>query len=306
MAVAFAPPLTASGVALGELAQHRLGIPGSVLAVAQALPLVVRRRWPAMSLAVVAVGFAVFQLAGYVSSLASIGLFIALYSVGAHASQHRRSVAWAATGAYAALAIALALRGSPEQPIDWVTFYLLLAACWMAGSWVRARAAFEAARRRQSAELAKAAERARIARELHDVVTHHVTAMVVQADAAQFVAGDRARPGPASGLATISGTGRRPLAELRHLLGVLESPGRATPRAPVTRSGARPGPLTDLVGQRIQLGRSPGRTDREGRAAADGRRARAGRVPGCTGGADQRLKHAPGPRTVAGSDTATT
>ena len=44
VAAAFAPPLAANGLALGELAQHPPGVPGSVLALAQTLPLAVRRR----------------------------------------------------------------------------------------------------------------------------------------------------------------------------------------------------------------------------------------------------------------------
>jgi signal transduction histidine kinase len=248
-AVALAPPLAANGVALGELGHHRLGIIGTVLSAAQALPLAVRRRWPACSLAVVASAFAVYQLAGYRSSFASVGLFIALYSAGAHQARFRRALAAVATAAYAVLAAVLAVLGSPERVIDWITFYLLLVACWGAGAVIRARAAAEVARRRQSVELAMVAERARIARELHDVVTHHVTAMVVQADATQFVL-DTAPDRAADGLTAISGTGRRALAELRHLLGVLEPPSSdpdgeagAAARAPVT------GSLRDLVAQ---------------------------------------------------------
>lgn len=248
IAAAFAPPLAASGLALGELAQHPLGVTGSVLALAQTLPLAVRRRWPTVSLAVVSVAFAIFQLAGYISSFATVGLIVSLYSAGAHTGSRRHALAWAMTAGYAALAIALALRGSPERPIDWFTFYLLLVVCWGAGSWMRARAAAEAQRRRHSVELAMAAERARIARELHDVVTHHVTAMVVQADATQFVL-DTTPHQVADELGAISSTGRRALTELRHLVGVLESPGGGADGAGDVGRAAATGSLSDLVAQ---------------------------------------------------------
>jgi signal transduction histidine kinase len=297
MAAAFAPPLAANGLTLGELAQHPLGVPGSVLAVAQTLPLAVRRRWPALSLAVVAVAYAIFQIAGYISTFATVGLIVALYSAGAHVGPRRRALAWAMTAGYAALAITLALLGSPERPIDWFTFYLLLVACWGAGSWVRARAAAEARRRRQSMELAMASERARIARELHDVVTHHVTAMVVQADATQFVletTPDRAT----DGLDAISGTGRRALAELRHLLGVLESAGGGPDgagdagRAPVTWS------LSDLVAQISSAGH-PAELIEKGQPEpmAAGTRLAVYRV--VQEALTNAMKHAPGQRTVA-------
>jgi signal transduction histidine kinase len=103
-------------------------------------------------------------------------------------------------------------------------FYLTLAVMWMSGTEMRRWQAEEAEHRRPSVEVATAGERARIARDLHDVVTHHVTAMVVQADATQFLLDgppERVR----EGLAAISDTGRRTLTELRHLLGVLEVTG---------------------------------------------------------------------------------
>ena len=73
------------------------------------------------------------------------------------------------------------------------------------------------------AQVAAAAERARIAREIHDVVAHNVSVMVVQADGAAFAldgSPQRAR----EALAAISATGRRALAEMRSLLGVLRDP----------------------------------------------------------------------------------
>jgi signal transduction histidine kinase len=92
-------------------------------------------------------------------------------------------------------------------------------------------------------------ERAVIARELHDVVTHHVTAMVVQADAAGFLI-DAAPEKAKAGLSTVSGTGRQALTELRHLLQVLDP---ADDVADATREPAV-GRLEDLVERIRALG----------------------------------------------------
>ncbi|WAU78954.1 sensor histidine kinase [Streptomyces sp. Qhu-G9] len=106
------------------------------------------------------------------------------------------------------------------------------ALAWVLGDSLRTRRAYfaqleeRAARlekeREAQAKVAVAAERARIARELHDVVAHNVSVMVVQADGAAYVldsAPDQAR----KALETISGTGRQALAEMRRLLGVLRT-----------------------------------------------------------------------------------
>ncbi|GAB2856967.1 hypothetical protein GCM10022221_65690 [Actinocorallia aurea] len=91
--------------------------------------------------------------------------------------------------------------------------------------WLRSTRAVEAERRRHIAEATRVAERTRIARELHDVVTHHVTAMVVQAEAARYLtaAPDRLD----ESLSAVSDTGRRAIADLRHLLDLLD-PGHDT------------------------------------------------------------------------------
>ncbi|RFU86341.1 sensor histidine kinase [Streptomyces triticagri] len=103
---------------------------------------------------------------------------------------------------------------------------------WVLGDSIRTRRAYFAQleeradrlekEREAQAKVAVAAERARIARELHDVVAHNVSVMVVQADGAAYVldgAPDQAR----KALETISGTGRQALAEMRRLLGVLRT-----------------------------------------------------------------------------------
>ncbi|QEU92730.1 sensor histidine kinase [Streptomyces kanamyceticus] len=106
------------------------------------------------------------------------------------------------------------------------------ALAWVLGDSIRTRRAYLAQleeradrlekEREAQSKVAVAAERARIARELHDVVAHNVSVMVVQADGAAYVmdtAPDQAR----KALETISGTGRQALAEMRRLLGVLRT-----------------------------------------------------------------------------------
>ncbi|WP_433177542.1 histidine kinase [Actinoallomurus sp. CA-150999] len=249
--LAFAPGVAHEGMILAYNNHRALDPFGLALLFAQCLPLVARRRRPAWCLALIFVAFGLHELLGYPATFASEGLIIALYSAGAHQERARRTLAVAGTIAYAALAVALRAQGSSEMPVAFFTFYLFLAGCCAVGVWMRARARQEAGRRRRAADSAIAAERARIARELHDVVTHHVTTMVAQADAAQFVIADE--PGRAtSGLATIGDTGRRTLAELRYFLGVLDS----VPDAERAPSVAR---LSDLVestrsaGQPVEL-----------------------------------------------------
>ena len=109
-----------------------------------------------------------------------------------------------------------------------VTFVL----AWVLGDSLRTRRAYYAEleeratrlerEREARAKVAVAAERARIARELHDVVAHNVSVMVVQADGAAYVL-DSAPEQTRGALETISGTGRQALAEMRRLLGVLRT-----------------------------------------------------------------------------------
>jgi signal transduction histidine kinase len=116
-------------------------------------------------------------------------------------------------------------------------FCLPALTAWLLGDMMRWRRGFYAAleeraarlerERDAQAQIAAAAERARIARELHDVVAHNVSVMVVQADGASYALDadpERAR----QALGAIAATGRQALAEMRSLLGVLRSAGDIT------------------------------------------------------------------------------
>ncbi|WP_433825005.1 sensor histidine kinase [Actinoplanes sp. CA-015351] len=221
IAAAFVPGIAELGLAVGELNLRGADRFSLALLLIQAAALVLRRRWPALCLAITGATFIAYQIGGYPPTVAGLAVLVALYSVGTHQQSHRRTVAIVATLAYAALALTLHANGSTERLIDYLTFFAVLAACWGAGSWVRARQAEEARKRRASVGAAITAERGRIARELHDVVTHHVTAMVVQSDTAGLLIGPQPERAGES-VAAVSRSGREALTELRRLLGVLE------------------------------------------------------------------------------------
>ncbi|MBE8522610.1 two-component sensor histidine kinase [Amycolatopsis sp. H6(2020)] len=240
LAGSFVPWLQSHGTQVGGVPARPFDALAIVVVVVESLPLAVRRRWPALCLTLVALGFAVDQLRGY-HSVAGTALGFALVSAGAHLARRRRTTALLLSAAYAGLAIALSRFGT-EPPSEFVTFFLLLVFAWGIGAWLRTTRAAEAGHRRRVAEDTRAAERATIARELHDVVTHHVTAMVVQAEAARYLTAAPDRLDRT--LTAITDTGRRAITDLRHLLDLL-NPDHETPA---------PGGLLALVEQARQAG----------------------------------------------------
>ncbi|CAL9434001.1 two-component sensor histidine kinase [Streptomyces sp. DH-12] len=216
--LAFVPSLRGSGTDIGALAERPYDAVAAVAIGAQCLALALRRQWPVLCLALVAAGFVLDQLRGY-HSLAGTALPLALLSAGAHLERYRRTTVAVGSLAYVLFVAELLRRGTDEPPAEFVSFYVALCLLWGGGAWLRSTRIAEAERRHQVAERTRAAERARIARELHDVVTHHVTAMVVQAEAARYLTAAPERLDEA--LTAVSDTGRRAVADLRHLLDLL-------------------------------------------------------------------------------------
>ncbi|MEU1786358.1 sensor histidine kinase [Streptomyces sparsogenes] len=212
----------------------RIGAVPIVLALCAAVAL--RRRAPEKVLLLVTVcGLAQVVLDVAVNP-ADFAMLVVAYTVAAQGD--RRASRCALAAALAAPVIATLRWPGPEHQtsVRWAialvftTIPFILA--WVLGDSVRTRRAYyaqleeRAARlekeREAQAKVAVAAERARIARELHDVVAHNVSVMVVQADGAAYVM-DAAPEQARQALETISGTGRQALAEMRRLLGVLRS-----------------------------------------------------------------------------------
>jgi signal transduction histidine kinase len=204
-------------------------------------PLVLRRRAPLLMWTAIWAGIALLSLLTH-NSLRGLAftfvLFAAAYSLGAHAS-FRRAVAGliliaplvAVISRRGELALAFTHGEQGGQAAVALSFLQLLAV-WLAGVFVRTRgqAASLAARSvalQRQAEQATAVERARIARELHDIVAHHLSVIVLQA------AGARASGKPAGApLEKIENSARQALAETRRLLGVLRDPDEETGLAP--------------------------------------------------------------------------
>ncbi|RFU40902.1 two-component sensor histidine kinase [Actinomadura logoneensis] len=241
--LSFTAPLSKIGAQFGDLPTHGTSAASVLLTLGMTLPMAVRTRWPAACLALAGTCFAVHALLGCPPTFGSLGLYIALYSAGAHQNRLRRVMVAAVAAGYLVFAIALHEMGSPDGLVDHLLFSMVLAVAFGLGVLVRERRVREAERRRLSARAAIAAERSRLARELHDVVTHHVTAMVVQSGAAQYLTDSPEKVSEALG--AINGTGRRALAELRFLLGVLEATGESAARDRTPT----PGRVPDLVEQ---------------------------------------------------------
>jgi signal transduction histidine kinase len=155
---------------------------------------------------------------------------IALYTV-AVTTERRLSIA-AAIVSLVGVLVAVAAE-SPTRS-SWTKFLfpiVVVAACWLIGDNLRVRRAYvaeleEKAARAESdraADLSRAAseERTRIARELHDVVVHHVSVIAVQAGAARMLSHQDGTDASRSAWAAVEETARQALSELRQLLGVL-------------------------------------------------------------------------------------
>jgi signal transduction histidine kinase len=208
---------------------------GLALAVLMAGPLAWRRTHPWAVLTVTLAGFAASSLLGFggAASVGPVGSLVALYTVALQAPA-RRSLVGLGVAQVVAVGAAVALAGHSGEPvrIDLVATVLgLVAAAWGLGAGHRrlrhdARRLAEVAgqlRRQQEANAHHAvlAERARIARELHDVVAHHISVIAVQANATRALL--RASPAEAdAGLRFIHTTSRDALGEMRRLIGILE------------------------------------------------------------------------------------
>ena len=225
---------------LGARAQHEhMPLAAIPVLTAMGLALYPRRRHPAAVLGAVAAGVITLIALGAALGGSFLAVLCACYSAAVYGS--RRLVIGLVTGAVAAVA----LIGIPQSfgfghgVLRAIPVPTILAAAGAAlfGLLIKnqfstrnaqlavmaERAEWASAQREQEARRATLAERLRIARELHDIIAHHVSVIVIQAQGAQRVADrepDRAR----QAMADVERTARTALEEMRRMLGLLRSP----------------------------------------------------------------------------------
>ena len=199
---------------------------GYLLVVTAAGSMLARRRWPLYVTGLNLVVTVAWELLEYEGD-PSLGLLIAVYSVGRYVSNVRQTYGVAAATVLL-FVLGAALDGMPIAEVGlagataWVPWYIgrRVLARRAHLEMLEERAAHLERERLAEAERAVAEERAAIARELHDVVAHRVSMMTVQAGAAKTIGADS--PDQAlRAVAAIEEEGRLALTELRHLLGIL-------------------------------------------------------------------------------------
>jgi signal transduction histidine kinase len=202
------------------------------LALASTLPLALRRRYPTATLLVVGTAMTAWLVRGGESPSASfLGLFLAIFSAATYSADRLRGVA-----AMGFLVVATAVLSWTDGGFDpWLLFMLAFGVgIWLAGDALRARTLQARLHERRAGELeqqrgaalrqAAADERARIARELHDVIAHNLSVVVIQAIAAQRVL-DEQPVAAREALRQVEASGRIAMTEMRRLLGVLRRGG---------------------------------------------------------------------------------
>ncbi|WP_307827641.1 histidine kinase [Planomonospora sp. ID82291] len=233
------------------------GWPGAALLVLGCLAAALRGSRPLLALGLVLAAELALALLGADGPVLGLAVLWLVSTVSA-----RRGLALSLCALAAAIAGRLAVAVIRSDPGDWTSpsfEVVLTVTCWLVGRSLRLRRAYLAELRDRADRLerarkadtraARAEERSRIARELHDVVAHHVSVMTVQAAAARRVLASNP-DGAREALSAIEHTGRAAMAEMRAIVGVLRTESAPAEREP--RPGLRSLPF--LAAQMSEAG----------------------------------------------------
>jgi signal transduction histidine kinase len=216
--------VTVTSVVVTSHQQHEpVTAAGWLALAAQFAPLPWRRWAPVTVLTIVGLGALAYGMAELPDPPLEFALLLAFFTVAAHRPRRVSMPCGLVFLVVAAFALAF---GDSSDAADAAEVYFAGTTAWVVGDTMRGqreRARWLEERRVDAARRAVADERVRIARDLHDVVAHHVSVMAVQAEAAQEVL--TSRPDQAQrAMANVADTARTTLTELRRLLGVLRAP----------------------------------------------------------------------------------
>lgn len=232
----------------------------TLLILAMTLPLAFRRRYPVTVLFLITAAFVVDRMIDFPPSQATFALAFALHAVGSDVEPRRRSalVGWS----FVIVTTGFTALGAIVGQVPWITVFVmagLVLASYLLGREVYTRRSYQLALERRAERLladqerrardAVRDERARIARELHDVVAHQMTVMTVQAAGARRII-DADLERAAGALTAIEQAGHDGLAEMRRLIHLLRDEDEST--------GTDPQPgldrLQELAGQMTETG----------------------------------------------------
>ena len=219
---------------------YRLDAVSISLLILQTLPVALRRRNPMRILVITGSAITLYSLLGYLGangvgdSSGAYGVVVAFYTVAANEPRRRAMVAAALTAG--CVLISFAAYAAFDSIAGWTAnlsvTYLSFGLAWLIGDNLRVRRAYTRELESRAAQLeiereekaiqAVTEERARIARELHDVVAHYVSVMVVQAAGARRIA-DKDPVAARGALEAVEAAGRTALAEMRRMLEVLRA-----------------------------------------------------------------------------------
>ncbi|MGJ9411676.1 sensor histidine kinase [Aeromicrobium sp. CF4.19] len=263
----------ATTLVLGSSVMISIGVAALLLSLAQTIPLYLRRVRPATTFTLVAAASVAQAVLGQEPIWGQLAFPVALYSL---ARYGRPLQGWLGLGtglAGAATASIVWTRSfNTDVPLEYrgdlewtsylpmfLTIGAIVIAAWALGTQSRVRVAYEAtllergqqlaAEAEQRALMAATDERSRIAREMHDVVAHGLSVVIVQADGARYAAAQDPQVAVDT-LGTVAEAGRDALGEMRRLLGLLRG---------TTDPGLAPQPglgdLPDLLAAEVETGR---------------------------------------------------
>ena len=238
--IALALALTVLALSTAARDHYRLDAVSVSLLILQTLPIALRRRNPMRILFITGSAITLYSLLGYLGpngvgdSTGAYGVVVAFYTVAANEPRRRAIVAAAVTAGF--VLASFAAYATFDSITGWTAnlsvTYLSFGLAWLIGDNLRVRRAYTRQLENRAAELeiereekatqAVTEERARIARELHDVVAHYVSVMVVQAAGARRIA-DKDPVAARGALEAVEAAGRTALAEMRRMLEVLRA-----------------------------------------------------------------------------------